>query len=209
MGKKLSQYEIGMEEVNESIYALREKILKEEKEKRKALFEKNLKDLNKISLCNLANNNSGEESYKRYEPYLIPFEELLERIKGKNELDSSDEDKKVRLDLAEQLSKMKKYPPLDTLCHIESYKKYSEFRHWVARCIFKKRKYKIIFHDKNVKFEDIYYVKETSKTKAWIIFLTVIFFIMLFICNFFCSFKLTFKVILTFLAIILMLYIWD
>lgn len=131
-------------------------LLEEQSRKRKIHRKKiDNKSLEEITKC---------EGYYGYTPYLIDFETILERVKSENKVDNNENSLKIKMDLAEQLSKMKKYPPLDTICHIESddYNKSTRLRYWFLKRVLFQRKYRIVFHKNITDFDNMFYNYKVS-----------------------------------------------
>lgn len=84
---------------------------------------------------------------------------VIERIKGKNESDNSEESLKVKMDLLEQLYKMKNVPQFCEECHIESDKfdRCTSIGSFIRKNIFRKKKYRLVFHGREAKYEEAVY----------------------------------------------------
>lgn len=136
--------------LDSSIEKVRNKLL-EEKEK----VRNDLKEIvDNIPLERLANYNNFY-----YSPYLLDFGIVLERIKGDNARDAFEESLKVKADLLEQLSKMEYVPSFNEECHIESneWNKCTSIASFIRKNIFRKKKYRLIFHGKEASYTKVRY----------------------------------------------------
>ena len=120
-------------------------------EKRRNIIRK----INNLSLYKIFNNT--EEGCNR--PYLIDFEFIMDRLQKDLEIDQDYESIKVKLDITEQLEKMKKLPSFKTSCYIESRDvfKSTSIINFIRKFIFRHKKYRIVFHNKEAKFDEQYY----------------------------------------------------
>lgn len=149
--------EINVEEITRNTKKYREKLL----EKRDEALKEKIDKLNLISLNNLANNRVEGV----YMPYLLDLKLVLERIKGNSRYDTDFESLQIKIDLIEQISKMKEIPSLDTECHIESkyIKKNTSIKGLIFKKIFKQNKYKLVFHGKEATFDKQLYKVSLKK----------------------------------------------
>ena len=87
----------------------------------------------------------------RHKLLLFPFSYILDRLNDL-EKDNDSYSLQVKESIVEQLSKMKEVPDFNTICHIESTKlnKNSSIIQFVRKLFIRQKRYKLIFHNKNV-----------------------------------------------------------
>lgn len=148
--------EINVDEIVENAKKYQETL----SERKKELHKDKINALNKTSLSKLANN----EINGRYAPFLLEFGLLLNKLKDNdncNDIDSL----QIRIDITEQILKMKKVPPFSTECHIESKDpdKCTSVKSLISKKLFRQKKYKLIFHRREATFEDEYFKSNIKK----------------------------------------------
>lgn len=188
--------EINVEEIAQKTKKYREKLL----EKREDKLKEKIKNLNLKSLALLANN----EEYNVYSPYLLDFKFVLDRIKHNKEIDRDTESSQIKIDIAEQLLKMKKIPSLDTECHIESRKidNNTSIKSLILKKLFRQRKYRLVFHGREATFENYLYKVSLRKRLFTLACFEIVIFILSFVFS--SSFLLEFSIFLMLLTIIIM-----
>lgn len=155
--------EINVDEINENLKKYQNELL----EKRNEIYKEKIDKLSKTSLSVFANNLQEGE----YAPYLLEFGLLLNILKDNNRAHDI-ESLKIKVDILEQLLEMKTLPPFNIECHIESndVNKCTSIKSLIDKKIFKKRKYRLVFHRKEATFEDKYF---KSKLKAKVVLLAI------------------------------------
>lgn len=153
MKKSRKTMPVGELNLDESIDMIKSELLEKKEEKRSIFIER---VIDNVSLYELANYTTYECTYA---PYLLDFGIVIERIKGKNETDNSEESLKVKMDLLEQLSKMENVPQFCEECHIESdkFNKCTSISSFIRKNIFRKKKYRLVFHGREAKYEETLY----------------------------------------------------
>lgn len=152
MKKSTPVSEINIEEI-------RNKIEKDKDEIKSKCLEKKrnniIQKIDSLSLVDISNNTVG--SYNR--PYLFDLAFIINRLKSDLEVDKNIESMQVKLDITDQLSKMKKLPSFKTECHIESNQciKSTSIISFIRKFVFRQKKYRIIFHRNEAKFDKEYY----------------------------------------------------
>lgn len=143
------------------------KIKKKNEDDRELLRRNILRELKSKTLYGIANHMNRENLEAYYQPYLIDFKTLLERLQENENDNLFEEELKIKLDLIEQISKMKDLPNPNTICHIESnsLSNSSRFRYFLKKFFFIHKKYKIIFHSKHTNLEDKFYDTLWSRNK--------------------------------------------
>ncbi len=151
-----------------------EMILENLKQKR----EKIIRKIWYLSLNEIANNNR---------PYLVDFEFIMNRIINDVKVDQDIESIQVKLDITEQLEKMKVLPSLKTECYIEGKKlgKCTNITSFIRKFIFRQKKYRIIFHNKEARFSQQYYRINNLLFIGILCFMCIIFIFSLISENFF------------------------
>lgn len=149
--------EINVDEIIENAKKYRKTLLNLKKEEHKEKIE----ELNETDLISFTNNKSDGV----YKPYLLEFGLLLNRLKDKDGVYNMKE-LQIRIDIIEQILKMKNVPPFSTECHIESkdIDKCTSIKSLVLKKIFGDNKYRLIFHKREATFQDKYF-KSNIKTK--------------------------------------------
>lgn len=124
-------------------------------EKQERVRNERIEDLESISLEKIANEIYSDYGEYDYTPYLLDFGMVLDRIKGDNRHDAFEDSLKVKMDLLEQISKMKYVPPFNTECHIESDKwnKCTSLWSFIRKNILRQKKYRLIFHGKEADYK--------------------------------------------------------
>lgn len=132
-----------------------QKIKNEILEKQEKVRDKRKEELDDISLEKIANEIYSDYGEYNYTPYLLDFGMVLDRIKGDNRHDFLEDSLKVKIDLLEQISKLKYVPPLDEECHIESDKwnKCTSLWSFIRKNILRQKKYRLIFHGKEADYK--------------------------------------------------------
>lgn len=160
--------EINVDEINENLKKYQETLL----ERRKEAYDERINRLNEASLSVFANNLNDEKHIPyllqydgKYAPYLLQFGFLLNILKDNNR-DFDIESLQVKVDIIEQILKMKSLPSFNIECHIESkdVDKYTSIKSLIEKKIFGQRKYRLVFHKKEATFEEKYF-KSNVKTK--------------------------------------------
>lgn len=142
--------EFNIKEISDNIKKKQDEKLAEIKEENRQFL---IKKLEYFSLDEIANNINSDNSYQ---PYLVDFAIIMNRLQNDLEVDKDIEAMQVKVDILNQLSKMKKLPPLNTECHIES--KYCmrcrSLKSFLLKSIFRKKKYRLVFHRKEATFDE-------------------------------------------------------
>lgn len=166
--------------------------------------DKKIELLEQRSLDNIANTMTYYNDC--YAPCIMDFAYILNRIKNESVIDNCEESLQVKIDIAEQLSKMKKVPSPNTECHIESkyLDKCTSFKSYIMKKFFNQRKYKIIFHNKIATYDNIFYEKRKKfNSLNLLIFTEVIIFLLATIFQIVWLFVISmFSTIATFAAIV-------
>lgn len=144
--------EINIEEIRNNVKKNQDEI------KSKYLEEKRnniIQEIDDLSLADISNNTIN--SCNR--PYLVDLAFIIDRLKNDLEVDKNFESMQVKLDITDQLSKMKELPSFKTECHIESNQctKSTSIISFIRKFVFRQKKYRIIFHAKEAKFNEEYY----------------------------------------------------
>ncbi len=163
--------ELNIKEISKNIKnTYDEKINKAAEENR----NRNIEELKYLSLDSIANNTRGISCYS---PYLFDFEFIMDRLKNDYDMDKRIESIEVKSDIAKQLEKMKTVPSFSTECHIES--KYglncSSLKSFVLKNIFRQKKYRLVFHDRDATFDEKYCKMDIKQFIYVSIFLIIIF----------------------------------
>ncbi len=142
-----------VEELN--IKEIRNNLKKEQDERIEEKRRNIIRIKDKYSLYEIANNTCG--GYNR--PFLVDFKFIMERIQNDLEIDKNDESLQVKLDITEQLEKMSELPSFKTSCYIESRDvfKSTSIVNFIRKFIFRQKKYRIVFYNKEAKFDEQYY----------------------------------------------------
>lgn len=144
------------------------KTTKQEIENKKIeMRNEKVKLLNNRTLCELSNNVEEYTWLVDYKPYIFDFGYILERLKEKAPGDESkgfgtyEESLRIRIEVLEQISKMKEIPAFDTECHIESryLGKCTSIKSFIQKSIFGQKKYRLIFHNKKADYDSLLYIK--------------------------------------------------
>lgn len=162
--------EINIEEIRDNVKKNQDEIMsKYLEEKRNNIIER----IKCLSLYNISNNVVNECN----RPYLVDFAFIMNRLKNDLEVDNNFESMQVKLDITDQLSKMKELPSFKTECHIESNQalKSTSIINFIRKFVFRQKKYRIIFHRSEAKFDKVYYKVNN------IPFVCILFFILAFI----------------------------
>lgn len=144
--------EINIEEIRNNVKKNQDEM------KSKYLEEKRnniIKKINDLSLADISNNLIEF----RNRPYLIEFAFIIDRLENDLEVDKNFEAMQVKLDICDQLAKMKELPPFNTECHIESklWDRSTSISSFIRKFVFRQKKYRIIFHGSEAKFDKEYY----------------------------------------------------
>ncbi len=153
--------EINVDQIMENAKRSEAKLL----EKRKNLFNEKIQELNGLSLSSLANNSEGY--LDKYKPYILDFGIVLNKIKGDFVVDMNNESLQIKIDIINQLKKMKNVPSFSTECHIESndIKRCTTLRSLILKKLFRQKKYRLIFHNREATFNKKYYNKLDIKMR--------------------------------------------
>lgn len=152
MRKSTPVSEINIEEIRNNVKKNQDEI------KSKYLEEKRnniIQEIDNLSLVYISNNTI--DSCNR--PYLVDLAFIIDRLKNDLEVDKNFEAMQVKLDITDQLSKMKELPSFKTECHIESNQilKSTSIISFIRKFVFRQKKYRIIFHRNEAKFDKEYY----------------------------------------------------
>lgn len=146
--------ELNVEELKDIIELSKRDIKRKLEDKRKERVE----ELNDKSLYQISNGGSG------YLPCIFDFSYILERLKTETigdrheRRETVEESLKIRVEILEQISKMKEVPAFDTECHIESI--YTNFVSWIRYLFFGGIAYRLVFHDNKTDYNKFYYKKQ-------------------------------------------------
>lgn len=163
MGNRTPITELNIEELSNIVKATKQEIENSKIEMR----NEQIKFLNSRSLYELSNNVERYIFSVAYKPYIFDFGYILERLKKKALGDENKRDKtyeeslRIRIDVSEQISKMKEIPAFDTECHIESnnINKCTNIKSFIYKRIFGHKKYRLVFHNKKMDYDIHEYIK--------------------------------------------------
>lgn len=171
--------ELNIDELNNIVKTSKENL----KESLKKERDKKTKWLDDKSLYYIANNSTccGD-----YSPCIFDFLYILERLKNKTYGDEKDyedtfeESLKIRIEISEQISKMKEVPAFDTECHIESIylDRCTSILNFIRKVIFKQNKYRLVFHNNKCDYNNNYYKSKKISFSKKIILLEVFTFLL-------------------------------
>lgn len=144
--------ELDIQELNNILKELQEKLTKNLSDNIEYMRNENIKYLDRHSLDCIANNGY-------YEPYNFDLGYIIERLKKDSSMDTNEESLCIKIDLSEQISKMKNIPPFDTECHIESNneKKCTSFWNFILKNFLGQKKYRLVFHNNKMDYSKTYY----------------------------------------------------
>lgn len=159
--------EINVDEINENLKKYQKELL----EKRNEIYKEKIDRLNRTNLNVFANNIQDGV----YAPYLLEFGLLLNILNDNNRAHDI-EALKIKVDVLEQILKMKTLPPFSIECHIESndIDKCTSIKSLIEKKIFKNRKYKLVFHRKEATFEEKYFKSKLKIKVALLVIFGVI-----------------------------------
>lgn len=155
--------ELDIEQLNNVIKTTRQEI----ENKKSEIRNEKVKFLNSKTLCELSNKVEEYTCLVEYKPYIFDFLYILERLKEKVPGDeikgfgTYEESLRIRIEVLEQISKMKEIPAFDTECHIESryLGKCTSIKSFIQKSIFGQKKYRLIFHNKKADYDSLLYIK--------------------------------------------------
>lgn len=144
--------ELDIQELNNILKELQEKLTKNLSDNIEYMRNENIKYLDRHSLDCIANNG-------HYEPYNFDLGYIIERLKKDSSMDTNEESLRIKIDLSEQISKMKNIPPFGTECHIESNdeKKCTSFWSFILKNFLRQKKYRLVFHNNKMDYSKTYY----------------------------------------------------
>lgn len=161
--------EIDIDEFNENLKKYQKELL----ENREEIYKDKIDRLNRTNLNAFANNLQDGV----YAPYLLEFGLLLNILNNNNRVQVHDiESLKIKVDVLEQILKMKTLPPFSIECHIESndIDKCTSIKSLIEKKIFKNRKYRLVFHRKEATFEEKYFKSKLKIKVALLVIFGVI-----------------------------------